>query len=265
MTNNYQSVTTDYHLHSTFSPDGQATIEALCWRALALGLDTIAVTDHAEWQPGWDVGYVGAYLAELNRCREQFAPLGLTVLTGVEMGNPHQHAAEAEALLAQHPLAVRIASLHWLYGRNIHMTACFDGRRPQEVYADYFLALGQMAGEFEAIDIVAHFDRILWRGHLLGAGFDPVPLEPLIRDTLATIAQRDIALELNTRLLDHVPNWRPALVTMLGWFVDEGGRHVVVNSDAHHVNDMAVNVDLATDLLREVGLTPARLPARLPV
>ena len=263
---NAYEIKSDYHMHSTFSVDGQDTIEAMCWRALALGLTEIAVTEHAEWCDRWHGGALnaGGYFAEIERLRMEFAPRGLTLYSGVELGNPHEHQRQASALVAAHPFDVRIASLHWLYGENIHDASCFAGRDPMDVYADYFTAVGHMAADFSATDVIAHFDRILWRGTLLGALFRPQALESTIRDTLATIAWRGLALELNTRLLNQTPGWRPALVTMLRWFREEGGRRVVVNSDAHRLSQMGANLDMARAVLNDAGLEPASLqPAAL--
>ena len=88
---NTYEITTDYHMHSTFSVDGQDSIEALCWRALALGFTEIAVTEHAEWHPRYHDGGLNAaaYFEEVNRLRVEFAPRGLTLLSGIELGNPH--------------------------------------------------------------------------------------------------------------------------------------------------------------------------------
>lgn len=251
---------TDYHMHSTFSIDGRASIEALCRRALNLGFNEIAITEHAEWHPAYRGKFdVNGYFNELERCRAIFAPGGLTVLSGVELGNPHDYVEQATGLLTARPFEVRIASVHWLYGENIHDASCFAGRDPLEVYADYFASLGQMAAEFSQIDIIAHFDRILWRGSLLGIPLKLGPLEAVIRDALATIAWRGLALELNTRLLNHTPNWRAELVTMLRWFREEGGRLVVVDSDAHKADQMGTNLDLALDTLAKAGIAAERL------
>ena len=262
---NMYEVKSDYHMHSTFSVDGQDSIDALCWRALALGLTEIAVTEHAEWHHRWHGEEFDtlAYFEEINRLRAVFAPRGLTLYSGVELGNPHEFSRQASALVQDNPFDVRIASLHWLYGANIHDTACFAGREPLDVYADYFSAVGQMVADFSAIDVVAHFDRILWRGTMLGATFQPQSLEGIIRDTLATIAWRGLALELNTRLLNQSPGWRPALVTMLTWYREEGGRRVVVNSDAHSVGQMGTNLGLAREILTKAGLEPSTLQPRL--
>ncbi len=256
-------ITTDYHMHSKFSPDGHDSPEALGWRASELGYDAIAVTDHVEWQGEW-VGRFDAagYLDEMDGVRRKFGERGLQILTGVEMGNPHDHLREANRFLDDHPFDVRIASQHWLYGKNIHLSSCFAGRDPQEVYADYFVELGRMANDFGRIDIVAHFDRILWRGSLLGAPFNAPLLEGVVRDALATIAWRGIALELNTRMLGQSPVWQEALTTMLVWYRMEGGRQIVVNSDAHRTDQMGSNSHLATQILSEAGLTPTRLQIR---
>lgn len=258
---NGNEIKTDYHMHSTFSVDGQDSMEALCWRALALGLTEIAITDHVEWCGRWHGGALDTdgYFAEIDRLRVEFAPRGLTLYSGVELGNPHDFQRQAAAFVAEYPFEVRIASLHWLNGENIHDAACFAGRDPIDVYADYFSALGHMVADFSTIDVVAHFDRILWRGTMLGAAFQPRSLEGIIRDTLATIAWRGLALELNTRLLNQAPGWRPALVTMLQWYREEGGQRLVVNSDAHRTSQMGSNLELARQILNEAGLEPETL------
>jgi histidinol-phosphatase (PHP family) len=253
-------IDSDYHMHSTFSFDAQDSMESLCRRALELGFTEIAFTEHAEWHPDFrGVFDVDSYFLELERCRARYAGQGLTIYSGVELGNPQDYSAPASRLVQDYPFEVRIASLHWLYGENIHDSSCFAGREPLEVYADYFTSLGHMAADFSDIDIIAHFDRILWRGSLIGARFDLRTLQSVIRDTLATIAWRGLALELNTRLLAHQPNWRPELVTMLRWFREEGGRRVVVNSDSHRTSHLGTNLELARETLAAADISPERL------
>ncbi len=248
-------ITTDYHMHSTFSSDGDNLPAVMCQRALDLGLTEIALTEHAEWHPVMPYKgfrHVEAYFEAIAACRAQFGPQGLTVLAGVELGNPHEYADDVLALLADYPFDVTLASLHWLHGQNIHEAPCFAGRTADAVYADYFAELGRMVMNFD-FDIVAHFDRILWRGTLVGATLDLERLEPVIRETMAAIARYNRPLELNTTHLDHTPHWNEALVTMLRWFREEGGTQVVVNSDAHRVGEIGRHRDIAQTLLMQAG------------
>lgn len=259
---NYSTLTTDYHMHSTFSPDGDHSPEMMCRQALDLGLTEIALTEHAEWHPAAQIyGFprVEAYFEAIDQCRAKFEPQGLTVRAGVELGNPHMFANQALALLAEYPFDLVIGSLHWLNDQNIHEAICFAGRQPDEVYTAYFNELAQMAMNFD-FDIVAHFDRILWRGTLLGHTFDPFRLESTIREALSTIAHYGRALELNTAFLTHQPGWLTALTTMFRWFREEGGRLVVVNSDAHRVTEIGRHRALAEQILLEAGFN---LPEQL--
>jgi histidinol-phosphatase (PHP family) len=156
--NRNSMVTTDYHMHSTFSPDGNYSVAEICRHAFDRGMTAIAITEHAEWYAIYpEIGFPRAadFLAEIERCRAEYGPRGLHVHSGVELGNPHQYAAGATHLLQTHNFEVVIASLHWLDGKNIHKEECFAGRDPYDVYTHYFIELGRMARDFE-FDILAH-------------------------------------------------------------------------------------------------------------
>ncbi len=248
-------IVTDYHMHSTFSPDAHDPPVELCRRALALGFSEIAITEHAEWHPvRQQDGFPNAdgYFAAMAQVQAEFEPLGLTVYTGIELGNPQDYPSQAAELVAAYPFDLVIGSLHWLYGENLQSAACFANRDPYQVYTDYFVELERMVTSFD-FEMVAHFDRIFYRGALLGANFESDRLEPIVRKTLATVARYGRALEINTRYLKHTPNWNEALVTMLRWFLEEGGSRVAVNSDAHRAAELGRNLELATEILTRAG------------
>lgn len=246
-------MTTDFHMHSTFSVDGHDTPDEMCERALALGYSKIAFTEHAEWHDDED-GFpdVLTYLTAINACREVYGPQGLTILTGVELGNPHDYHLETAELLNECPFDITIGSLHWLNGKNIHLTECFLGRDAYDVYAEYFTELARMSALAE-FDIVGHFDRILWRGAKLGFHFDPFILETIVRNAFSTIIKRHQILELNSGRLNHLPGWTDALITMLCWYREMGGKLITINSDAHRKEDIGLNNRLAHNVLKAAG------------
>lgn len=255
-------MTTDLHMHSIYSSDGHDTPDAMFQRGLALGLEAMAITEHAEWHKG-DRGFprVEEYFDAMMACRKKYTPQGIIVYTGVELGNPHMYATPANALLDEFPFDIIIGSVHWLYNINIHDAAVFQGRELNAVYTDYFEEARRLCEEFP-IDILAHFDRILWRATLLGLPFNPTQIEGTIRNTFATVIRRGVTLELNTRHLAMSPAWRESLLTMLSWYKEEGGRGLVVNSDAHHTGHITFNFEIAKTILAQTGLT-AITPERL--
>lgn len=250
------AVHTDYHMHSTFSLDGHNTPQELCRRALHLGLTEIAITDHVEWEPGGrhQRPDFACYFEVIAQCREEFGPQGLTLCSGLELGNPHEHRAEVAALLAMFPFDVVIASLHWLDGINVHYTTCFAERDPADVYAAYFAQFGAIAATTDC-DVMAHFDRIFWPGSQLGKLPDLSRLEQPIRTALHQVAAHGRVLELNGRFLAHVPGWNDRLVTLLTWFREEGGAHVAVDSDAHRTDDMGRHREIGLELVQAAGFT----------
>lgn len=247
-------LTSDLHMHSTFSPDAIDAPDAMFQRGLELKLRAMAITEHAEWHKG-ERGFprVEEYFHAMLAGRQKFTPLGLDVYTGVELGNPHTYAKQAHSLLDEFPFDIVIGSVHWLYEANIHDAVVFRGRELNVVYADYFEEARRLCEEFP-IDILAHFDRILWRPKLMGLPFDPFSVEKPVRNMLSAVVRNGIALELNTRHLAMSPAWREELALLLHWYKEEGGRGVVVNSDAHRTGHIALNFDLAGQLLTKTEL-----------
>ncbi len=277
-------ISTDLHMHSTYSLDGSNTIAELCEQALALGLTHIAVTDHVEWlpdgshqRPDFD-----RYFDEMRTCQQQYAMRGLTLLTGLELGNPHEHRAEVDALLASHPFDVVIGSLHWLNGQNIHFAGVFAGRDPYDVvigslhwlngqnihfagvfagrdpydvYSLYFDAIAQVAASVDC-GIIAHFDRIFWPGSVKFGLPQIARVERAVRRAMQTIVAHGCVLELNTRFLTHAPNWSDSLLQVLRWYREEGGAFVAVNSDAHRTAEIGRNRHLGEELVIAAGCTP---------
>src|SRR4051812_35550746 len=105
----------DGHVHSEWSWDAaDGSMERTCERAVALGLPAVAFTEHAD-HGTWLIltgdleayrklrvattpdGVVtpapldlSGYLECVERCRDRFPEL--TIITGVELGEPHWHA-----------------------------------------------------------------------------------------------------------------------------------------------------------------------------
>jgi histidinol-phosphatase (PHP family) len=233
----------------------------MCQQAMKLGLKAIAFTEHVEWHPSWRqlAPDFPAYWKAIEECRREFGPQGLTVLSGIELGNPSEHLQEANRIMGELPFDLIVGSVHWIYDINIHERHLFSGREAYSVYGDYFAKIEEMALTVE-LTFVAHFDRIFAAGVPANGQFEPARIEGQIRRTLAAIAGRGQALELNTRFLAHRPNWNLALLTMYRWFREEGGKHVVVNSDAHNIHQLARNFDIAEKLLADAGYDAVGLP-----
>ncbi len=175
----------------------------MCHAATQHDLAAIAFAEHKEWAGDFHAPFDKSdrYFLQIEQCRRDFTnPVGqpLLVFSGVELGQPHQHEAEAIRFLERHPFDVTISSVHRLYGENIHDASFFRGRDIHEILSNYFRLNEEMVCNFE-FDILAHFDRILWRASLLGLAYDIRRVEFDVRSLFESVLERNILLELNTK------------------------------------------------------------------
>ncbi len=246
----------DYHLHTHFSCDADASVEAMCRAALARGLKEIAITDHVDFTPE-DPCYryfqAEKYWAATQRCRGKFEG-ALVVRVGVEIGEPHLYPAEIRSLLAAHEYDFVLGSLHWADGRPLFRSSFFDGLGLDGGIALYFEELARLAEEGE-YDVLAHMDivrRAAYRRYGLRE-LDLRPHEARVRRVLRVVAERGKGIEVNAAYVRKGIGDPGPSVQVLRWFREEGGRIVTLGSDAHRPEDVGRGLDRALEMVREAG------------
>lgn len=243
----------DYHIHTDHSVDAQVTIRQVCERAIELGLDEIAVTDHLDGNPS-DPGFgrydVDRWFADFEPARAEYADR-LVCRAGVEVGEPHEYPDIVD-LLARYPFDVILGSAHYIGTRGVH-EALFDELPVDEALEAYFELEVRIASS-GLIDVMSHLDCFqrytLERG--LGT-YDPQQYEGSIRRVLQAVIDHDVAIEVNTSGLRQQPGVCFPDRTILSWYHEMGGRAVTVGSDAHYAEHVGANLTDAVALLRDVG------------
>jgi histidinol-phosphatase (PHP family) len=243
----------DYHTHTHFSCDSQAPMGEMCRAALALGLPEIGFAEHFDNVPqdsGCGFFRLEAWAAALEACRRQYDGQ-LTVLGGIEIGEPHVYPAEVTAILARYPFDYAIGSLHWV-GAGFTFAPEFFQRPADEAYRRYFEELEEMTrlGEF---DILGHFEVVARMGYTVYGEYDPLRYEEPIRAVLQNCIARGIALELNTWSVRRGHRRITPAPEVLRWYRQMGGERVTLGSDAHEPERIAEDFDTAVATLREAG------------
>jgi histidinol-phosphatase (PHP family) len=255
----------DYHTHSRFSPDGGSSMAQMTQAALKDGLGGLAFTEHAEWIPE-DEGYgyldPQAYFDALTSLRQSWADRSqhgqrLTLLAGLELGNPHEFPQEVSEILASWPWDIALGSLHWVDGKLGCMPVAFEGSL-EPFYQRYFEELAVMVAEAE-YDILGHLDIVRRDSWVVCQRI--LPLEPyadLIRQVLRIVIERGKGIEVNTS------GWRKGMAVplpelkVLQWYRELGAELLVFGSDAHAAGQIAWRFDRARELALVAGFT--RLP-----
>jgi histidinol-phosphatase (PHP family) len=245
----------DYHVHTRYSPDSDASMDDMVRRAVELGLDEIMFTEHQEYHPreGEQCRLrADAWFADIARLNERYRGR-LVIRAGLELGQPHLYAAEARALIDAHPFDAISGSLHYVGDRNIFGREYFAERTIEQAYGDYFAELPRMAAA-GGFDILAHIDGVKRDGVRYYRRYDIRVYESQVRETFRGLIANGIALELNTSGIRRVSELHPPLVA-LRWYREMGGELITVGSDAHAPRHIAEAFPLALDLAREAGFT----------
>ncbi|WIM93215.1 PHP domain-containing protein [Actinoplanes oblitus] len=268
----------DSHVHTEFSWDTRVgSMERTCERAVAIGLPAIAFTEHVD-HTRWTVPATGpyasdelraaadpdgmitppafdalGYLETIDRCRTRFPQL--RILTGMEVGEPHWHAAQCARILATGTFDRVLGSLHCLPdGAGFaEPWALFPHRDPADLVREYLTEIPEMVAGDHPFTVLAHIDYPLrfWPADRSGP-FDPMPFEEHFRYALRATAASGRALEINTRI--------PLDATILRWWHEEGGEAVTFGSDAHQPDLIAHGFPEAAAMAEAHGFRPGSRP-----
>jgi histidinol-phosphatase (PHP family) len=263
----------DNHVHSEWSYDTspEASMVRSCKQALAIGLPSIAFTEHLEFTSGGagdaitgiaaDARWwnrikpldVAGYQAGIEECRERFP--SLRVLAGVEAGESHLFAGSASAIIRGHSWDRVLGSLHAVphLGKLISADALFGHMPPDEAMRCYFAELLRLVEGSDLFEVLAHpdFPRRYWPAgpHL----YEEKPFEEEYRTVMRALAASGRVMEFNTRT-------PLASVELITWWRESGGRAVSFGSDAHVPRRVGDRFKLAVDIAQAAGFRPGRDP-----
>ncbi len=244
----------DYHIHSDYSADSQASVEEMCRSAISRGIPEIGFSEHYDLHPDEnprDWLRLDPWLAELERCRLQFRQQ-LTIRAGIEIGEPHLFTPQMQAMLARAPFDYAIGSLHWV-GRSCVFDAAFYQRPADEAFGLYFEELERMT-RLGGFDILGHLDVPIRTAYDTYPSYDPRRYESLVRPVLRNCIEQGIALEINTSALRRTANILLPGRVILCWYADMGGDVVTIGSDAHRSDQLAAHLDVALTAAKAAGI-----------
>ncbi len=249
----------DFHTHHYRCGHAKGQIRDYIEVAIEKGLTMIGISDHSPYfadaddhpQPGITMAKseFPRYIEEVLALKQEYEGR-IEVLLGVESDYYPESAELYSSIYAQYPFDYVIGSVHQVGGVSIFNKKRWTKLNMQEKIATktaYYELIAESArsGMF---DILGHIDAM--RGYY--PEFADIPAEDAVRNALRTIAECDVAIEINTSgKTKDCGGWYPT-DELLRWALEHGVK-VTLGSDAHIPSRVADEWDEVRQRLKEIG------------
>lgn len=240
----------DLHTHSKYSCDAKATIDEMCQAAVNKGMTCICFTEHIDFNPKDDgYGYYrhDDYTNAIRHAQDKFAER-LTILQGIEFGEPHLYPNEFESMM-KHDFDFVLGSVHWINDEWVGDKKFQAAHSIQEIYEMYYREVQRMV-EFGGFDAIAHID---FPKRYLLAKYEPIDL---IDEIIKQVVKCGIVLEINSSPLRKGFSELYPSDTIFDSYAKCGGTQATVGSDAHSGEELACDFDHVAEKIEQYKLKP---------
>lgn len=260
----------DCHTHTQFSVDSEANINEMIEKAISLGLEAYAVTDHCECNRWYDEShYIGENtykffnfgtdfensVSTVTKLKKQYGDK-INLICGVEMGQPLQDMEIAEKIVNDNRLDFVIGSMHQLPKTEDFAFLDYTKFSQNEIKAlleRYFTEIHKMClwGKF---DILGHLTYVLrYIEGAFGIKVDLKPYDDIIEEIFKVIIHNGKGIEINTSgLRQSYKNTFPTL-EYVKLYKDLGGEILSLGSDSHFVDDVGKGIFEGAEIAKKAG------------
>ena len=247
----------DSHIHTHCSPDGSDSAAMMCQAAERAGLYAITITDHCECNNYYKDGYYQSVCRSyLESHQTAFSFQGrLRVYTGIELGQPMQDLSIAVPSLSAADYDFVLGSIHNVRGKEDFY---FLDYQKEDVYAllDAYLKEMREMVEWGGFDSLAHLTyplRYIVGEH--GIQFDYSRYDDKVTGILRRLAEKGLALEINTSGLRQKIGTTLPTLHLVRRFREYGGKYITLGSDAHSWKDVGAGIREGMQVAAEAGFT----------
>ena len=238
----------DSHTHTKFSADSEMDAAAAINRAESLGLGII-FTEHYDYKLPGEVDFTfdaAEYFNEYKKFRSDKVKLG------VEVGLRKSAREANKNFLVHGNFDLIIGSIHVVEDIDIYNQKYFEGKDKLTAYRKYFSAMAEEAAA-ENFDVLGHIDYICRVAPYENAEIEYEIFRREIDEVLKILVECKKILELNTRRLKSKIALK-GLESVYKRYKDLGGEFVTIGSDAHVVDAVGANFDVALNFVENLGL-----------
>ena len=250
----------DSHVHTNISHDGISKIEDYFEHAKEKNIDEITFTEHYDDYYGIITNLktldVRKYQEIYYRVKDDSK---VKSNFGIEIG-----LQPCEGVYRQIKTMVKYVDFDFIIGSS-HITdrkdmamdkSFFEGLTRKEAYLKYFKeVLANIKKYNNEFDVYGHLDYVVRYGGYLEKKIEYNEFREILDEILINLIRKDKGLEINTSGIRYGLGAPHPNKEILKRYKELGGTIITVGSDAHKVEDLGSNFDIAFEILKDCGFT----------
>ncbi len=253
-------ITSDCHMHTSFSTDSGTVPEAMVEGAIEKGLRSVCITDHMDRdypfyeETGKDAFTfdVDTYFQKLTELRKKYAGQ-IEIHIGVELGLQPHLGKFCRDITEKYPFDFVIGSVHVVDKKDPYYKDAFPGFSDAELYRKTFQETVEILKNVDAFDVLGHIDYVVRYGKYQAKEYSYAAFAPYLDEILKEIIRMGKGIELNTAGLKYGLGFCHPHPEVLKRYRELGGEVITVGADGHKPEHIAYEFGQAGDILRECG------------
>lgn len=249
----------DCHTHCYYSHDSKENPVNSINRAISLGLEYLAFTDHCDKDCLFVPAYkekirqidLDGYFKELNSLKELYKNK-IDIAVGIECGFMTQASNIYKEILDTYKTDITINSVHLVDFIDCYYKEYFEKKTKQEAYLNYISSIRKSLDVPYHYDVVAHIGYVSRKAIYEDKFFKYDDFKEQIDDILKTIIEKGKALEINSHAETtgdiSLPNQQ-----IIQRYKELGGELITFGSDAHVSAKICYMYKEIADMLQSCG------------
>jgi len=251
----------DFHMHSSFSTDSEASMEEMIQSAIHKGLKGICITEHYDIDyPNYNGDSTPMFLLDFDAYWNRYQELltkykdKLDLSFGVELGLQPHLAQTYYDQMQKYPFDFILGSVHTCNGNDPYYPEYyFKDIEEEEAYRNYFKFILENLEVYDNFDSFGHLDYVVRYGPNKDRFYTYEKYRDILDPILIKLISMGKALECNAGALDRGLQTTNPSSAVLKRYRELGGELVTVGSDAHKPSAIGSSFRVAHDILTECG------------
>jgi histidinol-phosphatase (PHP family) len=247
----------DFHTHSHYSSDSDASMESMVERAIELGLSKLCFTDHMDFDypPTSTLKFLfdpEEYFKELEYICEKYKNK-IEVLKGIEIGLQSHIGEEIKKLVSQYRFDFIIGSSHLAIKKDPYMPDYWENKSIEQGIREYFESIVHNVAVFPDFQVYGHIDYIIRYIPDKNYVYSYQKFSDYIEEALKAILNAGRGIEVNTSGYKYGLRQPHPGAEVLKRYKELGGELITIGSDGHKPEHLAYDFKIAEQLLISLG------------